>query len=89
VRHALARLETICDRLDRSAVATLVVGDGDQLVGARWGRGVKAATLYWAPFAGGVCLASEPLDGERWKEIPDGHLGIARPGDDLRVEPLR
>jgi predicted glutamine amidotransferase len=34
-------------------------------------------------------MASEPLDAERWREIPDGHLAVARPGDDLRLEPLR
>lgn len=89
VRRALARLESICARLDRTAVATVLLGDGEQLVGARWARGFKPATLYWAPFQGGVCLASEPLDGGRWREVPDGHLAIARPGDDVRVEALR
>jgi glutamine amidotransferase len=88
VRAALLRLETICDRLARPAVATLLLGDGDQLVGARWARGFKPATLYWAPFRDGVCLASEPLDGERWLEIPEGHLAVARPGQDLRLESL-
>ena len=89
VRGALARLEEICARLDRSAGATLLLGDGEQLVGARWARGYKPATLYWAPFQDGVCLASEPLDGNRWREIPDGHLAVARAGNDLQLEALR
>jgi glutamine amidotransferase len=89
VRGALLRLDTICERLARTAVATLLLGDGDQLVGVRWARGFRPATLYWAPFRDGVCLASEPLDGERWKEIPEGHLAIARPGQDLQLEALR
>jgi glutamine amidotransferase len=88
-RATVLRLEAICAALDRSAVATLLAGDGEQLVGVRWARGYRPATLYWSPFAGGVCLASEPLDGGRWKEIPADHLAVARPGDDVRLEALR
>ena len=89
VRKGVARLEAVCADLDRTAVATLLLGDGEQLVGVRWARGFRPATLYWSPFLGGVCMASEPLDGGRWKEIPEGHLAIARPGEDLRLEALR
>ncbi len=89
VRQALLRLDRLCADLERTAVATLLLGDGDQLVGARWARGVRPATLYWSQFRNGVALASEPLDGAAWKEIPEGHLAVARPGDDLRLEPLR
>jgi ergothioneine biosynthesis protein EgtC len=88
-RAAVLRLERICEDLDRTAVATLLLGDGEQLVGVRWARGYRPATLYWAPFHGGVALASEPLDGARWKEIPADHLAIAKPGEDLRIEALR
>jgi len=89
VRKAILRLEAICNELDRTAVATLLVGDGQQLVGVRWARGLRPATLYWSPFQDGVCLASEPLDGRRWKELPEGQLAVARPGADLRLEALR
>jgi len=89
VREALLRLERTCIDLDRMAVATVLLGDGDQLVGARWARASRPATLYWAPFRNGVALASEPLDGAGWKEIPEGHLAVARPGEDLRVERLQ
>ena len=89
VRAALARLDSICARLDRAAVATVLLGDGEQLVGARWARGSRPATLYWSPFRDGLCVASEPLDGGRWREIPDGHLAIVRAGVDPRLEPLR
>jgi glutamine amidotransferase len=88
VRKGVQRLAGICASLDRTAVATLLLGDGEQLVGVRWARGFRPATLYWARFKGGVALASEPLDGERWKEVPEGHLAIARPGEDLRLEAL-
>jgi gamma-glutamyl hercynylcysteine S-oxide hydrolase len=89
VRKAISRLEAICADLHRTAVATLLLGDGEQLVGVRWARGFRPATLYWSPFLGGISLASEPLDGGRWKEIPEGHLAIARPGEDLKLEALR
>src|SRR5207248_467650 len=79
----------ICAALDRTAVATLLLGDGEQLVGVRWAHASRPATLYWAPFKEGVAMASEPFDGGRWKEIPEGHLAIARPGEDLRLEALR
>ncbi|TMB11669.1 MAG: hypothetical protein E6J66_08375 [Deltaproteobacteria bacterium] len=89
VRHGIGRLEAICESLDRTAVATLLLGDGEQLVGVRWARGFRPATLYWAPFKDGVCLASEPLDGGRWKAVPAGQLAIARAGQDLMFEALR
>jgi gamma-glutamyl hercynylcysteine S-oxide hydrolase len=89
VRTAVGRLDAICAGLDRAAVATLLLGDGEQLVGVRWARGFKPASLYWAPFQQGVSLASEPLDGGRWKEVPADHLAIARAGHDLHLEALR
>jgi predicted glutamine amidotransferase len=89
VRRGIGRLDAICESLDRTAVATLLLGDGEQLVGVRWARGCCPATLYWAPFREGVCLASEPLDGARWKDVPAGQLAIARAGQDLRLEALR
>jgi len=57
-------------------------------------RGGSGLITCWVPSplevgGGGVCMASEPLDGGRWKEIPEGHLAIARPGEDLRLEALR
>jgi len=88
-RKGLLRLEEICAALDRPAVATLLLGDGEQLVGVRWAHASRPATLYWALFKEGVAMASEPFDGGRWKEIPEGHLAIARPGEDLRLEALR
>jgi ergothioneine biosynthesis protein EgtC len=89
VRRCIGRLEAICEGLDRTAVVTLLLGDGEQLVGVRWARGFRPATLYWAPFKEGVCLASEPLDGVRWKDVPPGQLAIACAGQDLRLEGLR
>ena len=90
VRRALLRLEGICTELQRTAVATLLLGDGEQLVGVRWARGLRPATLYAARFGEGACLASEPLDDrERWREVPPDHLVIARPDAEPRLEALR
>jgi len=83
VRRAVQRLERICAEMDRTAVATILAGDGTQLVGVRWARGPKPATLYGARFGqGGVCLASEPLDEKRnWVELPPGETVSVKPGD--------
>src|SRR2546422_7485590 len=45
VRTAIGRLDAICAGLDRTAVATLLLGDGEQLLGGRWARGLKPARL--------------------------------------------
>jgi glutamine amidotransferase len=88
VRAGIHRLESICEELNRKAVATLVVGDGEQLVGLRWARGYEPATLYGAPFGNGFCFASEPLDDTAaWRAIPPRQLAIAR-GRELHLEAL-
>ena len=78
---ALQRLERICTELNRAASATVIMGDGEQLVGVRWAHGMKPATLYAAPFGDGVCLASEPLDAKSWRELPPGEIVTLRAGD--------
>lgn len=76
VAAALRKLE----QLDRTVIATLLLGDGEQLVGVRWARGGKPATLYLARWGGGVCLASEPLDpAHEWRALPEGEIVAVRP----------
>jgi glutamine amidotransferase len=77
----IAALETICRELDRTAVATLIVGDGEKLSAVRWSRGIPPATLYAAAWGEGVCVASEPLDGRAWRELPVGEVVTLKPGD--------
>jgi len=77
---------------------TLHVSDGETMVGARHASGLAPATLYYAggPSSArelGWCMASEPLWGEgqgstSFREIPAGHLAVARKGHDVRVEAL-
>ena len=98
VRAALARLGRICSQAHCTAVATLLVSDGDVLVGARQAVGLPPATLYCAGGLGGThelgwCMASEPLwpaeqGATRFREIPVAHLAVIERGGDLRVEPL-
>lgn len=78
---AIDRLDRICTELNRTASVTVVIGDGEQLTGLRWAHGMKPATLYAAPFGEGVCMASEPLDGARWRELPIGEIVTLRAGD--------
>jgi hypothetical protein len=98
VRAALARFSRICSQAQCTAVATILAGDGDVLVGARHAVGFPPATLYSAggPLSThelGWCMASEPLwpaeqGAARFREIPAGHLSVARRGADPRMEPL-
>jgi glutamine amidotransferase len=88
VRGALRRLSDICEEQGRQAVATLLLGDGEQLVAVRWARGCEPASLYAAPFAGGCCIASEPLDAQApWLAIPPRRIAICR-GRELHLEDL-
>ena len=98
VRSALQRLDRICAQAQTTAVATLLVSDGETLVGVRHAVGLAPATLYCAGGPGsarelGWCMASEPLWAEErgsttFREIPAGHAAIARRGRDVRVEAL-
>ena len=98
VRTALGRLERICGQARTTCIATVLVSDGHALVGARHAVGLPPATLYWAggppgARALGWIMASEPLwpeaqGRERFKEIPPGHLAVAIPGKDLRLESI-
>lgn len=95
LRAGLAVLQRVCEEQDRDAVATVLIADGSQLVGARWAHKVSPASLYvtpWPPAPGaraaGFCMASEPIDSARWSEVPSAHLAIARPGKSVQVEPL-
>jgi glutamine amidotransferase len=88
VRSGIARLEKICDQLDRKAVATILIGDGERLVALRWARGCEPATLYGAQFDGGYCFASEPLDSTRgFVALPPRKIAVAR-GREVQVEDL-
>ena len=78
---ATRRLGQICEELGKPACATVLLGDGKSLTGLRWAHGMKPATLYAAPFGDGVCMASEPLDGGGWRELPPGEIVTLRAGD--------
>ncbi|HWE26252.1 MAG TPA: hypothetical protein VG496_20115, partial [Myxococcales bacterium] len=96
VRAALKQLERICAQTNTTCVATLLVCDGEVMLGARHAVGLPPASLYWAggppgARALGWIMASEPLwpeeqGGGRFREVPPGHFAIARRGEDVRVE---
>src|SRR4051812_6195146 len=82
LQGAISALESLCRELDRTAVASIIVGDGETLSAVRWAHGLKPASLYAAPWGEGVCVASEPLDeSPRWREIPPGEVIRFAPGD--------
>jgi glutamine amidotransferase len=65
----------------------LLLSDGDQIVATACGNSL--VTLHGTGLAaGGVLVASEPLDDDpAWTTVPDGSVVLAR-RDDLRVVPL-
>jgi glutamine amidotransferase len=98
VRSALAKLRRICSQTNSTAVATLLVSDGEVLVGARQAVGLAPASLYSAGGPPGArelgwCMASEALWPDdrgiaRFREVPAGHLAVARRGSEPLVEAL-
>ncbi len=98
VRSALVRLQRVCSQANATAVATLLITDGEVLVGARHAIGLEPATLYSAGGPPGArelgwCMASEPLwpDEEgvaRFREVPAGRLVTVRRGEEPRVEAI-
>jgi hypothetical protein len=94
--RALGRLAALCRDQRTTAVATVLLGDGEELAGARFGYGKSPATLYVADGAFGaqapalgLCVASEPLDqANAWRPLRPEHLFVARPGQPVREEPL-
>ena len=98
VRSALATLRRVCSQTNSTAVATLLVSDGEVLVGARQAIGLAPASLYCAGGPAGArelgwFMASEPLWPDeqgitRFREIPAGHIAVARRGSEPRVEAL-
>src|SRR5256885_65646 len=88
-------LPLICDRLEAAAARW---GHAAVVAAPPPGAAPPPATLYWTggppgARALGWIMASEPLwpeaqGRERFKEIPPGHLAVAIPGKDLRLESI-
>jgi predicted glutamine amidotransferase len=88
LRTAVKKLEGICSAQNKKAIATIVLGDGEQLTALRWAHGATPATLYGAQWGNGFCFASEPLDPSRgFAAIPERKIAIAR-GRELVLEDL-
>ena len=53
----------------------MLLSDGTQLVATR-----SANSLFACADDDAVCIASEPLSGDGWREVPDNSIVHARPG---------
>lgn len=93
---AMARLLDTAARLMRLAGLeeplrfTAALSDGEKLYAFRWASDDHAPSLYWREAAGGVLIASEPLDlaREHWREVPKGCALIARQGASCQIRCL-
>jgi glutamine amidotransferase len=78
--------------LDANLKLTAALADGERVYALRYATQGDAPTLYHrdAQGAGGVTLASEPLDAERndWQSVPQGSLVTAGQGR-FDIQPFR
>jgi glutamine amidotransferase len=63
-----------------------VHSDGTTLRAWRWASDRRCPSLYWRDIGGGTVIASEPFDGEDWRECPPSSVMTVEPGKALRIE---
>lgn len=54
------------------ACGVIILGDGTQLVAARFDNQAKAPSFYYLQQPQGIVLASEPLFPDSWQPVPQG-----------------
>lgn len=78
--------------LDADLKLTAAFADGEKVYAVRYASHGDAPTLYHhrTPGAGGLTLASEPLDAERndWESIPQGSF-VTVAGGQIEIQPFR
>jgi glutamine amidotransferase len=69
---------------------TAALTDGHDLYAFRYASNETANTLYYRQAGDDVVVVSEPLDQDRsgWKQVPPGHMIVAREGRPVVPEPL-
>ncbi len=74
------------DRLRFTAALT----DGHDLFAFRYAVNDRANTLYYRESAQGIVVVSEPLDSDHrnWIAVAEGHVLVAKAGEQTRVLPL-
>ncbi len=89
---------------DSKVALNLMLTDGEQLAGSRWGRTlfrVEREAIHDCEICGfphvhhtpgqeyrAVVVASEPISHEEWKEVPDHSVYFASPDMRLQIEPV-
>lgn len=69
---------------------TAALANGRDLYAFRYAWNDKPNTLYAREAGGDVVIVSEPLDKQaNWRPVPPGHLVVARPGEPMRMQPIR
>lgn len=94
VRAALTDTVEVCEHAGAPAALNLLVGDGEQIVGARASHGTteqnSLSLLQGGPrWPGATLVASEPLDEDGgWEAVPEDHLVTVTP-DGATVQALK
>ena len=89
---ALLEKERHRQKIEAPLRLTFTLTDGHRIFAVRYASDGRAPSLYWSSQLdnGGICIASEPLDGQaqHWQEVPDGSCATLYRGQ-VEVEPLR
>ncbi len=106
LRAIITQVVCWCREIDQSSEIgiNLILTDGNQLVGVRWGRGLyvlERQGIYDCEICGfphihheprtsyrAVVVASEPLTHEPWQQVPEHSIYAVTPDLELRVEAL-
>ena len=89
IRTTTERILSLARAADTRALLTLIVSDGEVMVGARTAVNGNPPSLYLREDDDGVTLASEPLDESRsWRAVPPKTLVVAARGAPFRQEEL-
>jgi glutamine amidotransferase len=69
---------------------TAALANGADLYAFRYAANDTPNSLYYRESGGNAVIVSEPLDADRahWKQVPPGHVIIARAGKPVSLEPF-
>jgi predicted glutamine amidotransferase len=86
----LARIAEMVDEQKEQFRFTAALSNGKDLFAFRYAVNDKANSLYFRDTESGLLVVSEPIDRdrERWTEVPENHVLVARDGNAARTQSL-
>jgi predicted glutamine amidotransferase len=86
----LSQIAEMVDEQKEQFRFTATLSNGQDLYAFRYAVNDKANSLYFRDTADSLLVVSEPIDRdrERWIEVPENHVLIARTGQPAEVAPI-